>query len=124
MCPIKIWAIPGLRSRPTLSVPGNLYVLIGPLTFSAAMANAIDFRRELGAILVGEPTGARPNQYQETGGFDLPNSGLRVTVSTRYYEFQETDTPGVLPDYQIAPVWDDWLLGCDPVLGWVQSRPG
>lgn len=55
----------------------------------AAMTNAVDFRREFGAILVGEPTGARPNQYQESGNFTLPNSGLRITVSTRYYQFQE-----------------------------------
>jgi hypothetical protein len=117
--------IPGLRNRPTVGAPGHLYVLIGPVTFSAAMTNAIDLRRELGAILVGEPTGARPNQYQETGGFTLPNSGLRVTVSTRYYRFQEEDTPGVLPDHHIAPLWDDWRSGRDPVLDWVQSRaPG
>jgi hypothetical protein len=114
--------IPGLRSRPAVSAPGRLYVLTGPVTFSAAMTNAIDLRRELGAILVGEPTGARPNQYQESGGFTLPNSGLRVTVATRYYRFQEEDTPGVLPDHHIAPGWDDWVAGRDPVLEWVRSR--
>jgi hypothetical protein len=87
------------------------------------MTNAVDLRQQLRAVLVGEPTGARPNQYQESGGFILPNSRLRVNVSTRYYRFQEEDTPGVLPDYHIAPSWDDWLSGRDSVLEWVQTRP-
>jgi hypothetical protein len=41
-------------------------VIIGGRTFSAAMTNAIDFRKETKAILVGEPAGERPNGYQET----------------------------------------------------------
>jgi hypothetical protein len=121
---VRRFLIPGLRRRVATNSPGSIYVLIGPVTFSAAMTNTTDMRRELGAILVGEPTGSRPNQYQETGGFKLPNSRLRVTVSTRYYQFQEEDTPGVLPDYHIAPTWHDWLSGHDPVLEWVIVRSG
>ena len=83
------------------------------------MTNVVDFRRELGAILVGEPTGARPNQYQESGKFTLPNSGLRVKVSTQYYEYQEDDTPDVLPDIHTVPTWDDWQAGRDPALMWI-----
>jgi hypothetical protein len=115
--------IPGLRQRLGRGSLARVYVLTGPVTFSAAMTNAIDFRQELGAVLVGEPTGARPNQYQESGSFNLPNSGLRVTVSTRYYRFQEEDTPGVLPDRWIVPGWDDWLAARDPALQWILDQP-
>jgi hypothetical protein len=58
--------------------------VIGRNTLSAAMTNAADFLKETNAILVGEPTGARPNGWQEKGQFTLPNSHLVVSVSTRY----------------------------------------
>jgi hypothetical protein len=115
--------IPGLRNRPAVSSPGHLYVLTGPVTFSAAMTNAVDLRRELGAILVGEPTGARPNQYQEGDSFTLPHSGWRVSVATRYYRFQARDTPGVLPDHDAAQTWDDYRAGRDPALEWILAQP-
>lgn len=115
--------IPGLRARATVSTPGHLYVLTGPATFSAAMTNAVDFRRDLHAVLVGEPTGARPNGYQEGTSFTLPNSHLKVTVSTRYYQFQTEDTPGVLPDHYAPPNWRDYRDGRDPALSWVLAQP-
>jgi hypothetical protein len=87
------------------------------------MTNAADLRRELGAILVGEPTGGRPNQYQEHGSFTLPHSGFVVSVATRYYRFQAQDTPGVLPDHYAAPSWDEYRAGRDPSLEWVLAQP-
>jgi hypothetical protein len=99
--------IEGIRSRPWLSQRGVLYVMIGRRTFSAAMTNAVDFKHKTEAILVGEPAGAAPNNWQEVRRFQLPNSGLRVGVSTRYYEF----LPGkseVLPDLLASPELSDW----------------
>jgi C-terminal processing protease CtpA/Prc len=52
-----------LKQRSSVSQKGRLFVITGRNTASAAMANAIDFRKELNAILVGEPTGERPNSY-------------------------------------------------------------
>lgn len=99
--------IEAIRSRPWLNRRGALYVMIGRKTFSAAMTNAVDFKHMTEAILVGEPAGAAPNNWQEARRFHLPNSGLRVGVSTRYYEF----LPGkseVLPDHRVSPEPGDW----------------
>ena len=49
-----------LKKQPALNQKGRLFVIIGRQTFSAAMVNAIDFRKETNAILVGEPIGERP----------------------------------------------------------------
>jgi hypothetical protein len=87
------------------------------------MTNAADLRRELRAVLVGEPTGGRPNQYQEGDNFTLPHSRFQVSVATRYYRFQAEDTPGVLPDHYVAPTWDDYRSGRDPLLEWILARP-
>jgi hypothetical protein len=87
------------------------------------MANAADFRNDLHAILVGEPTGARPNGYQENRAFSLPNSHLDVSYSTRLYKFQEQDTPGIMPDKRIDPDWLSYRRGRDPVLAWILKQP-
>jgi hypothetical protein len=66
------------QRRQSVNRAGRLFVVTGRATFSAAMTNATDFRRETEALLVGEPPGARPNGYQELSRFTLPNSKLNT----------------------------------------------
>jgi hypothetical protein len=106
-----------------LNQHGRLFVAIGRHTFSAAMTNAADFSRETNATLVGEPTGARPNGWQEKGEFTLPNSRLTVSVSTRYYRFLDEDLPAVMPHRQVDLTWEDFRAGRDPVLDWIVAQP-
>src|SRR5262245_41222124 len=80
------------------------------------MVNAIDFRKETNAILVGEPIGERPNSYSANDEMTLPNSRLVVSYSTRYYKFLEEDAPAVQPDKRIDPNWADFQAGRDPVM--------
>lgn len=110
-----------LKIRPAINQRGRLFVIIGRATFSAAMANAIHFRKETNAILVGEPIGERPNSYSENDEMTLPNSRLVVSYSTRYYKFLEEDVPAVMPDKRIDPNWADFLAGRDPVMDWILS---
>ncbi len=93
-----------------------VYVATSSTTYSAAVANAAHFRQRLNATLLGEPTGGRPVGYQETNIFYLPNTNLRGSVSSIYYEFQKEDTPGVLPDVTIPFTWKHYATGSDPVL--------
>ena len=113
------YIISEFKKRPSLIKPGRLYVIIGRWTYSAGMSNAADFRNDLHAVLVGEPTGARPNGYQENREFSLPNSHLGVSYSTQLYKFQEKDTPGIMPDKRIDPDWQSYRRGTDPVLAWI-----
>jgi hypothetical protein len=46
------------QRRQSVNRAGRLFVVTGRATFSAAMTNATDFRRETEALLVGEPPGA------------------------------------------------------------------
>jgi hypothetical protein len=108
-----------VQKRPALNNTGCLFVILGRGTFSAAMTNATDFRRETDAILVGEPTGARPRGYQENHWFTLPHSGLQVSVASRYYKFQDADTPAVIPDHMIETDWTDYKDGRDSVIEWI-----
>lgn len=101
---------------------GKIYVLIGRETFSAAMSNTAHFKQKLNAVLVGEPTGARPIGYQENGWITLPNSKFKISVATKFYEFTEKDTPGIYPDKWIKPKWKDFKEGIDKSLEWILNQ--
>jgi hypothetical protein len=111
--------LPGIKQRTKINTKGRLFVLIGRRTFSAALANAVDFRKETNAILVGEPIGERPNSYSENDEMTLPNSRIVLSYSTRYYQFVEQDVPAVLPDQQIDVTWPDFKAGRDAALEWI-----
>jgi hypothetical protein len=113
--------LPVLKSRTAINRKGGLFVIIGPGTFSAATVNALDLRNEASAILVGNPTGMRPNHYGEHGEFRLTNSGLRVSYSTQFYRFAADTDSAVVPDRNIEPTWAEFRSGRDPVMEWILS---
>lgn len=85
----------GLAERPHLAV----YVLIGRRTFSSALINAIELDQQANALLVGEPTGGRPNHYGEVRSFNLPNSQLQISYSTKYFRMlPDADPPSLEPE--------------------------
>jgi hypothetical protein len=109
-----------LKARPKLKA----FVLVGNRTFSAAMNNAIDFRNDGHAMLVGQPIGEKPNSYQENDEMTLPKSHLVVSYSTRFYKFQPDDAPPIVtPDKLIAPTWSDFVAGRDAALEWILAQP-
>jgi len=114
--------MPGLKQNASLRKPGALFIITGRATQSAAVVNTIDFRKEMNAIVVGEPTGGRPNGYSEDSEFKLPNSHFVVRYSTRYYKFQDQDAPAVMPDKLIEPDWQSYKAGRDPVMEWILAQ--
>jgi hypothetical protein len=86
--------------------------LIDAGTYSSATMNARDLR-ELGAVLVGEPSGDALGGWGEVRTFTLPNSGIRVGVSSY---FHGGDGARVAPDVPATPNVRAWLDGVDPVL--------
>jgi hypothetical protein len=117
------YLIDKLIFMPALNRAGHLFVITGRGTFSAGMTNVTDFRRETEAILVGEPTGARPNGYQENHWFTLPLSKLRFSCSKLRYRFQpDSETDAVFPDQRIDPDWRLFSAGKDAALQWILTR--
>jgi hypothetical protein len=113
--------LPIIKTRSIINRKGGLFVITGPGTFSAATVNALDLRNEANAILVGSPTGMRPNHYGEHGEFRLPNSGFRISYSTHYHRFGADADSAVVPDRQIEPTWAEFRAGRDPVMEWILS---
>ena len=108
-----------IRRMSKINRSGHLFVLIGPRTFSAAMANAAHFRKRTKAILVGQPIGEKPNSYQEAREMVLPNSRWVARYSVRFYRFVHGEENLIRPDREVAGTWADFQAGRDPVMDWV-----
>lgn len=108
--------IPKLAERSAKRERGWLAVLIDRHTFSSAMMNAWQLKRDARAVLYGEPTGGAKNHFGEVRSFDLPKSGLKVHHSTRLFKL-DGDAPGpVAPDVRVDETFDNYLAGRDATL--------
>jgi hypothetical protein len=115
----------GLKSRKPLIAQGHLYTLIGRNTFSSGLIAALDFRDNFHAILIGEPTGGKPNSYGEVKTIKLPNSGIEIMCTTKFFQLMTNGDPSALmPDISVgARSLEDYLAGRDPVLDAALHRP-
>ncbi len=84
----------------------DLFCIIGRATFSSAVLNAIDLEQKADAILVGEPSGGKPNHYGEVRTITLPYSGRTLQYSTNYFDRYEKDTDSLYPDIEVL-----WQFG-------------
>lgn len=79
---------------------GNIYILTGPLTFSAATDFAAMIKDLSVGKVVGQETGGLASCYGDVLSFTLPNSRLQLGVSFKYFvrcgDFD--DGKGVIPD--------------------------
>jgi hypothetical protein len=108
--------IDGIRGRAAWRQRGRLYCLISGETFSSGMWTADDLRK-IGAVLVGSPTGGKPNSYGNVATLRLPNSLLQVGYSTRYYQIVTgSDPPWIAPELAVEPTIADLRAGRDALL--------
>jgi hypothetical protein len=105
-----------LKKRPAFLVKGRLAVIVGRRTFSSAVLNALDLKKSAPAVFVGEPSGGKPNHYGELQTLQLPESGLTVTYSTKYFQVVDGDPEAILPDIVVEPTFAEYRAKTDPVL--------
>ena len=103
--------------------------LIGETTFSSAVINAVELQ-EMGAVLVGEPASGSVDHFGSVGSFALPNSGIRVGVSTKYIDLGtllDADAgrgvEPLEPDVTVPQTLEDALAGRDSAVEWLLSHP-
>ena len=116
--------IEAMRSNPSLKPPGGVFVLTGLGTYSSGLIVALRFREQFQALVAGEPTAERPNHYGNLRSLRLPNSGMTVSYSTRYFAALEDNPPTLMPELRIAPSAADYFGGRDPVMDAVLKLPG
>ena len=109
--------IRALATHERLNVKGRIYVLIGRATFSSAMMNALEMRNRTEALLLGEPTGQKPNSFGEIISVDLEGTDLKLQVSTRYFhQIADGDPAAIFPDVEVGISAEQYFAGEDPVL--------
>lgn len=120
---------------------GHLYIVVGPVTFSAAYG-PIGLLKYYGggkSIIIGSPIGGRPQYWSERGlDFILPNSGFQVGYATGYLDWENgcEDHPycftqflkhgvavgSLAPSHIIEPTYADYAAGRDVVIEWVYQQ--
>jgi len=83
---------------------GELFLLTGPMTFSTAADFAALIKDLDAGTIVGEETGGLASTYGDIFKLNLPNSGLAVGISYKYFLRPAgfDDGRGVIPDIFLA----------------------
>ncbi|BBN82769.1 hypothetical protein PA25_27540 [Pseudoalteromonas sp. A25] len=102
---------------------GKLFVMVGRNTFSAGHDILVKVQAITTPIIVGEPSGTRPNTIGESGWFNLPYSRQHGLLSS---QFHQTSAPEdhriwVAPDLPIELSADDYFAAKDPALAAIFS---
>ena len=108
----------GIIRSDKINQRGKLFTITGRMTFSAAGMCAVYLERHTNTLFVGEPTGSSPNGYGEHGEITLPNSSIKVYVSTLYW--QEADPRDrrawIAPQIAAELTFEDYRNNVDPAL--------
>lgn len=91
-----------------LTFDGQLYLLISSSTFSSAMDFAQYVKDNQMGIIIGEASGNAPDSYGDVSIFSLPNSGVRLWISTKKW-YRIGNRPGLIePDVPCGrnEVWE------------------
>jgi C-terminal processing protease CtpA/Prc len=95
---------------------GDLYLLVGPNTFSSAnMFAAVIQDNRIGAI-IGEPTGNQPTCYGEPLSFTMPVTGIRFRISHKQFfrpDVRRDDEDCIYPDFEVYREIEDVISGRD-----------
>jgi len=104
--------------------PGEIVVLMGRNTFSAAQIFLALVDRDTAALFAGEPSSSRPNFVGEENRIELPWSGGSGGISNRYHETIPGDTREfIAPDLPLELSSADYFANRDPLLEMVLARP-
>lgn len=107
-----------VRKFVTMTPNGRVFVLAGRGTFSAGQNLLTKLTEYANPIVVGEPSGSRPNHIGEAGWVRLPNSGLMVIISTQFHQTSraEDQRKWIAPHMPVPLSSEDYFSGKDPAL--------
>lgn len=98
---------------------GDVYLLVSPISYSAAIVFATTLKDYNMATLVGQATGGFANQTAQGNLFNLPHSELRAYVPTRLLLRPSGDrtVSGVIPHVPTTPNQQDLIDKKDTEIG-------
>ena len=115
--------IDAMQADARINRPGGLTVLIGRENASAGTLVAGAFDRDTQALLIGEPTPARADNFLcECHEIAIHGSAFVVGIPTQYLANGD-ERDAVLPDIPLELTAADFFAGRDPVLDLAMSHP-
>ncbi|HET9406183.1 MAG TPA: hypothetical protein VFO39_03000 [Candidatus Sulfotelmatobacter sp.] len=104
--------------RSKVNHRGGIYVITGPVTFSACQNFVNRLENYADVIFVGSPTGENVNFYGDPAGINLPNSHLEAAVSRLWWQDEDPRDKRVAtdPELALASTFGDYMAGKDPAL--------
>jgi len=110
--------------RPDLVKRGNLFVIIGRITNSAAQNAVTLLERYANPITVGEVTASSPNFVGEDNFITLPYSKIAVSISDLYWQasWPQDERIWTAPFLFAPPTWELYRSGRDPAMEAIQRR--
>lgn len=110
--------VTGIIQSRQINQVGNLYVILGRNTFSAAQNLVNELHNYTNAIFVGEPTSENINFYGDANSLQLPNSGIELRLSWAWWQdkAQWQNDDWLAPQIAVAVSSEDYRTNQDPVL--------
>lgn len=107
-----------LFDDPAIDQPGELFVITGRNTFSAASMLVARLEAQTGAVFVGEPMGGCPSFWGDVVELPLIHSGLSVLISESFEVGADpNDTRQNIELDAVAELTaEEWAAGEDPAL--------
>ncbi|KZN49747.1 S41 family peptidase [Pseudoalteromonas luteoviolacea] len=101
-----------------LNPDGKFFIIAGRNTYSAGHDLLVRLLEVTDPIIVGEPSGTRPNTIGEAGWFTLPYSGQKGIISSQFHQKSSAEDHRIwiAPDMPIALDADDYFNGNDIAL--------
>jgi len=102
---------------------GNLFVIIGRRTFSAAQNLSTYLEQQTNATFVGEPTGSNPNFVGEEDFITLPYSKVAMNVSDWFWQssWPWDNRTWIAPSIYIPPTFKAYSNNTDEALNGIQD---
>jgi tetratricopeptide (TPR) repeat protein len=120
--------IDAIIRHPEINKTGNLFVITGRRTYSAAQNLSTYLERFTNPIFVGEPTGSSPNFVGEEEPLFLPYSKTPINVSDLYWQssFPFDKRTWIAPLLYTPPSFEYFKSNRDPALEAIQEyiKPG
>ncbi|AWF80748.1 hypothetical protein BTJ40_07960 [Microbulbifer sp. A4B17] len=93
-------------------------MIVGRNTFFAAHLLPADLDRLTDIIIVGEPSGSRPNHLGEAGWFKLPYSGVWGIISSQYHQASKAEDHRIwiAPHVPMTLSSEEYFAGEDPAI--------
>jgi hypothetical protein len=115
-----------LAAAPVAQTPGATAVVVGPMTFSAAITHVVQMRAGSRAVLVGSPPGDGLEFWAEGGNVLLPNSRINLHYADKAHSYSpgpsrvpksrlylDLDVASLKPDVPARWTWAAYLAGRD-----------